>query len=196
MQVRGLVEKSAYRVNALWHNFDMAIPGAHDVTALIITEQHSAGRSVDKKQLQKLLYLVTAAHYAMWGDRAFREPIHAFKAGPVVKPVEISYRTGDGYVIDGPLGGSPDRVDKRRRATVRFVLDHFGGWTADNLERYIKRTPDSPWNEVRGELPRTAPSDVEIPQNLILAWARRNPVVPAHSVADSGSDLDLASLIA
>lgn len=152
---------------------------AHDVAALLITEQLAAGRSIDKMQLQKLLYLVQGAHLDFWGEAAFREKVLAYRNGPVVRDVEATYR--DAVVgaapLDRPLGGRPERLDSRVVETVRTVLRYFGTWTGPNLERFVKRV-DSPWQAVRTDVPAGSSSDVEIPLPSIAEWFGRHGLDP------------------
>lgn len=153
--------------------------GAHDVAALLISEQHSAGRTIDKMQLQKLLYLVQGANLAYWGEAAFRESLRAYANGPVVANVEATYRDAapGRDPLAAPIGGQPERLDADVVESVRSVLRFFGEWTARNLERFVKR-PDSPWREVRGDLPDGEPSNAEIPVDLVAAWFHEHGVAP------------------
>lgn len=152
----------------------------HDIAALIIEEQHAAGRSIDKMQLQKLLYLVQGANLTFWGEPAFREPLLAYRNGPVVSVVEETYRsaTHGRRPLDRPLGGSPSRVSLEVAETVRTVLKHYGTWTATNLERFVKK-PGSPWRASRRGLPLRAASRDEITLPAIAAWFDDNGIDPA-----------------
>jgi uncharacterized phage-associated protein len=120
---------------------------AHDVAALIFEEQDVHGRTVDKMQLQKLLYIVQGAHLEFWGEPAFREDVRAYRNGPVVEAVESTYRTASEGTdpLPGALGGNLEALDADRVDTVRTVLGYFGLWPASGLERYVKRGPDNPW---------------------------------------------------
>ena len=162
---------------------DMAT--VHDVAALIIAQQHEAGRSIDKLQLQKLLYLVQGAHIAQEGTTAFRAPFRAYANGPVVEQVERTYRefTERTSPIPEALGGDPGRVDIAVADTVRLVLHHFGGWTGPNLERFVKK-PMSPWRATRGDLPPGAHSRHEISLREITAWFVTQPLDPNPAKGD------------
>jgi len=152
---------------------------AHDVAALLINEQHAAGRTIDKMQLQKLLYLVQGANLEFWGEPAFRERLLGFRNGPVVREVESTYR--DASVGRDPLalpvGGHPERLNSELVETVRTVLKYFGAWTGSNLERYVKHG-DTPWQLARGRIAEHESSDVEIPLPTIAAWFRTHGVNP------------------
>ncbi|MCU1461395.1 MAG: hypothetical protein JWO37_1470 [Acidimicrobiales bacterium] len=155
---------------------------AHDVAALLIQEQHAAGLSIDKMQLQKYLYLVQGANLEFWAESAFREPLLAYRNGPVVKVVEQTYRDAapGREPISAPRGGDPSGLPFEIVETVRTVLRHFGKWTGPDLESYVKR-PGSPWRTARGALPSWAPSKQEIPIPTIAAWFRKTGVDPAPS---------------
>ena len=122
-------------------------PGAHDVAALIIREQLAAERPIDKMQLQKFLYIVQGAHFTLWDSPAFREPLSAYRNGPVVKNVESSYRVAfpNTWEIDHAIGGDADRVPESVRDSVDMVLDCFGMWTGPELEAFTKQ-PGAPWH--------------------------------------------------
>ena len=152
---------------------------AHDVAAMLISEQQAAGRTIDKMQLQKLLYLVQGANLEFWGEPAFREKLLAYRNGPVVRDVEATYREASAgrAPLERPLGGQPERLDSQVADTLRTVLRYFGTWSGPNLERYVK-VPDSPWRRARSGVPANAASDVEIPVPTIAAWFRRHGVNP------------------
>ena len=144
---------------------------AHDVAALLIDKQLAAGRSIDKLQLQKLLYLVQGSNLVFWGEPAFREPIHAYRKGPVVRVVEETYREAtDAWNIDRPLGGRPDRLSTEVIETVEEVVRRFGTWSGPALEAFTKDS-GSPWVMVRGNLAADEPStQLEIPVTAMDEW--------------------------
>lgn len=155
--------------------------GVHDVASLVITHQANAGEPVDKLQLEKLVAIIQGVHLAFWDEPAFREPVHAYRNGPVVKPLEATYReVAVGRApIERPLGGRPDRLSAEVADTVLTVLRHFGSWPGPALEAYLKK-PGSPWRQVReaAGLPDGAPSDIEIPGESLAAWFRRIGIAP------------------
>lgn len=154
--------------------------GAHDVAAMLISEQTAAGRTIDKMQLQKLLYLVQGANLEFWGEPAFRDPFQAYARGPVVPNVEQTYRSAvEGAApIPAAVGGPVAQLDDDVIETVRTVLRYFGGWTGPDLEGYVKQ-PGSPWRQARGNVPDGEPSRAEIPVRLIAEWFREHGVIPS-----------------
>lgn len=157
---------------------------AHDVAAMLIEEQHAAGRTIDKMQLQKLLYLVQGASVAFWGVLAFREPVLAYEHGPVVADVEASYRQASTAwePLPRPLGGHPERLPAEVVDVVHTVLRHYGEWTGRNLERYVKRA-GTPWRQVWPDLPDQTPSP-EIPLDVIGDWFTSHGIEPAQRNAE------------
>lgn len=163
---------------------------AHDVAALVIIEQAAAGHPPDKLQLEKLLYLVQGAHLELWGEPAFREPVNAWKRGPVVVVVEQTYRD----VVPGmepitqPVGGNPDKLPPEVADTARLVLRYFGRWSGTALEHYTKRA-GTPWQVVRGDLPPTETSNMEIPASEITRWFGQNGLNPSPRMTKADRDL-------
>ncbi|HET9441993.1 MAG TPA: type II toxin-antitoxin system antitoxin SocA domain-containing protein [Acidimicrobiales bacterium] len=133
---------------------------AHDVAAALIERQLEAARPIDKLQLQKLLYLVQGVHSACWGAPAFREPIHAYRNGPVVRVVEETYRNATGGMtpLSDPMGGHPERLPFETADTVETVLRHFGSWTGPNLEAYTKRPGSPGGRSAATSLPASSPT--------------------------------------
>lgn len=150
-----------------------------DVAKALIEEQHAANRSIDKKQLQKLLYLVQGAHLELWDKPAFPDDIKAYRNGPVVGRVEWTYRNEyppGTNVISEPIGGSS--VTSEIADTVRLVLSMFGTWDANELEAYTK-TPGSPWRNIWGDRDARDTGNDPIPVADIAAWFGRNGTNPS-----------------
>ncbi len=153
---------------------------AHDVAAYIINEQHKADRTVDKLQLQKLLYLVLGAYYELWGESAFPNVFRGYANGPVVREVERTYH--DASVGKNPIphaiGRHPEDVSPELGETVALVLDQFGTWEGPNLEKITKR-PGSPWCQARGDLLEGAHGSDPIEREWIVKWFREKDTLPA-----------------
>lgn len=151
----------------------------HDVAAALIERQHAQGRTIDKMQLQKLLYLVQGASIARTAKPAFRAAIRAYKHGPVVREVESTYRDvcANADPIPRVLGGNPAKLEPELSAVVDEVLDVFGTWTAPNLEKHTKDS-GSPWRRARGSTPDGQPSSTEIALKDIVSWFVTHPIDP------------------
>ena len=145
---------------------------AHDVAAAIIERQHAADRTIDKMQLQKLLYLVQGAHIELWSEPAFRDGFQAYPRGPVVAGVEKTYRDAFGHgwePIPNPVGGHPERLEARTVEIVSMVLDRFGSRSAVTLEALTK-ADGSPWSVARGDLAADASSQAVLDPAAIERW--------------------------
>lgn len=166
--------------------------GAHDVAAALILEQNAAGRTIDKLQLQKLLYAVLGVHFELWGEPAFREPMLAYRNGPVVRGVEQTYRDAvpGREPIRQPLGGHPDRVGQDVRDTISIVLARFGDWSGPALERYVK-VEGAPWTTARGDLPPEAEGNNQIDTEEIRAWYRTHGSNPSPAYRAGSAEHEL-----
>jgi uncharacterized phage-associated protein len=161
-----------------------------DVAAFIINEQHDAGRTVDKMQLQKWLYLAQGAHIAWFGDKAFNGEFRAYRKGPVERGVEQTYAkvVADRTPIPRAVGGHPDRLPQSVRDAVGAVLEEFGEWDGTRLESFTK-FDGSPWKVTRGDLPPSAASGRTIPTELLTEWFKRRGVFPAKPLSQDEADL-------
>jgi len=168
----------------------------HDVAAALIGGQTAAGRTIDKMQLQKLLYLVQGGNLARTSRPAFTATIRAYKYGPVVTEVEDTYRSvvSGTSPIERPLGGDPARLDPATVEVVADVLAAFGEFTGPNLEKFTKK-PRSPWHLARPGLDPGAPSRNPIDVNDIADWFAEHPLDPnGSSVYAPTRDVDLDAL--
>ena len=160
---------------------------ALDVAAAIIEAQHRRQNTVDKKQLQKLLYFVQSTHLVLWGERAFDEPLLAYQAGPVERTTEQAYRGAVSHwsqPIPAPLAANP--IPDAVLETIEVVLDRLGSNTADELEAMTK-LPNSPWVEARGSTPPRQPSSAVIPLARIRDWARSRHLGAEGAVLTDGA---------
>lgn len=155
---------------------------AHDVAAMLIRDQHAAGRPLDKLQLQKLLYLVQGANLELWATPAFVGAMRAYRHGPVHPGVERTYRdlAIGSAPIDRAVTGHPDRPGRAVTHSARIVLGHFGSWTAASLQRHIERH-HGPWHEARSGLPDDEHSSAEISLSAMAEWFARHGVDPDTS---------------
>lgn len=127
--------------------------------------------------LQKILYLVQAAHLVWHGTPAFSDDIQAYVYGPVVPWVEYRYRanTRGGTHIDHPVGADVTDLPATVDATIDAVLQEYGDASGTSLARLVKK-PGSPWREARGELPDSEPSRAVLPLASIRDYHRMHGV--------------------
>jgi uncharacterized phage-associated protein len=143
-----------------------------DVAAAVL-ERHPG---LDQMQLHKLLYLIQAASLSWYGEPAFVHEIQAWSFGPVVRGVAGFYKDFGDQPIDHPVTGDSSRLDDRAHWIVEQVVDDFGDLSGPELARLTK-AKDSPWRQVRGDLPDDDPSQIEIPRGLIESFHRVHGVV-------------------
>lgn len=148
---------------------------ARDVAAAII-EQNPG---LDQMQLHKLLYLVQAAHASWFDEPAFDERIEAWKWGPVVRGIAGQYMDFGYRPIDEPVSGDSSAVDERTQWVINRVLKDYRSLSGPDLAT-VTKAPETPWRQVRGDLPETASSDVEIPVRLMAEYHQLHGVLPAE----------------
>ena len=160
---------------------------AFDVAGALIESQHAQNRTIDKLQLQKLLYLVQGTHMVLWGTPAFRENLTAYESGPVVVAVEKSYREAfpNTNLIAYPIPGSFKPLPTETHEVVDSVLAVFGNWSGTRLESHTK-LPGSPWTVVwRGRESRWKPKQSTINGAAIRSWFGSHPIAPEVRVTGS-----------
>lgn len=147
---------------------------AVDVAAAIL----DARPGLDQMQLHKLLYLVQAASLAWFQTPAFDDqPIQAWRLGPVTRLVAGHYKDFGTNPIDHVVSGDRKVVPSRLLWVIARIVDKYGKLSGPVLAA-ITKGPDSPWRRVRGDLPESADSDIEIPRELIAEFHGLNGVVP------------------
>lgn len=151
---------------------------ALDVAAAIL-ERHSPNQEIDQMKLHKLVYFVQAGSLAWFDSPAFDEAIEAWAWGPVTRGVAGYYKDFGKSPIPEPVAGSADGLDERTAWLVERVLTEYGDLTGPVLARLTKG-PGSPWRQVRGDLPDGAPSDQEIPPEVIREFHRSHGVLPSR----------------
>jgi uncharacterized phage-associated protein len=147
---------------------------ALDIAAAII-EEHPG---LTQMQVHKLLYLVQAANLAWFGEPAFTQRIEAWQDGPVVRYVAGHYMEFEWSRIYEPVSGDSDELSPRTRWVVKRIVSDFGDLSGPELASLTKQETDSPWRQVRGDLPADAKSGDEIPLDVIEAFHRLHGVVP------------------
>lgn len=134
---------------------------------------------IDHVKLQKLLYLVQAAHLAWYDSPAFDEPIQAWVYGPVIPRVGGHYKQFGPQPITRATGGSQQYLSTRQLRVVDHVLVDYSDIQSFDLATMLKKE-GMPWVRIREGLAPDEPSDEEIPVTLIRAWHRKHGL-PLHS---------------
>lgn len=155
---------------------DHASASAHQVAAALIAEQHRRGNRVDTIQLQSLLYLVQGVHFVLWSRPAFSDAFFASEWGPAIASVDKAYREQAASQSNIPAPVNAEAVSAEVGETVGVVLDHFGTWSATDLQALTK-DPTSPWREARSNVASTPDSEPVIPFERIARWFASRPLV-------------------
>lgn len=130
---------------------------AADVAAFVRTTLPTA----QGMRLQKLLYYAQA--WSLVWDKAplFREPIEAWKNGPVVAEFWREERAGQ-------KNGDPNALSDAQRATVCAVLEAYGPRSGAWLSSLTHR--ERPWVDARGGLPDSVSCDAEIDPSSMAGY--------------------------
>ena len=124
--------------------------------------------STTPMQLLKYVYLAQAWMLMLHDRRLFRDPIEAWKYGPVVPRV---YHTFKRWHADPIKPSSRDRTrmfsDEQLNA-LGWVEDVYGDWDAFTLSQYTHQ-PHSPWWQVYKDKGEGA----EIPTDLIRDYYKK-----------------------
>ncbi|MCC7491615.1 MAG: DUF4065 domain-containing protein [Fimbriimonadaceae bacterium] len=117
-------------------------------------------------KLQKLVYYAQAWSL-VWDERPlFEEPIQAWANGPVV-PVLFEAHRGQFEVNEWPRGVAAN-LDTTARETIDAVLEHYGGWTAQQLSDLAHS--EDPWREARQGLAPQERGQAEITTAALHAY--------------------------
>jgi uncharacterized phage-associated protein len=161
----------------------------HDVAAALL----SALGPMSAMKLEKLTYYSQAWHLARHGERLFSDQIEAWREGPVVPALYEGHRRA--YTVYEWSAGDGARLSADERATVDWVVEKYGAFTAESLSRMTHN--ESPWRVARAGLSATAPSNRVIDEREMIAYYSRQQTDPdtavelaAASAALEGVQLD------
>jgi uncharacterized phage-associated protein len=112
-------------------------PSALDVAAAILRETGP----IDHMKLEKLLYFAQAWHLAWYDEPLFREPVEAWKWGPMVEEVWQRYKVFGRDPIPAPVIGDPDVVRGRAADLVAVIADTYGRMASPQLSDLTHEDP-------------------------------------------------------
>ncbi|MCX6704535.1 MAG: DUF4065 domain-containing protein [Candidatus Woesebacteria bacterium] len=143
-----------------------------DIAAYIVKLSQDTGEPVTNMKLQKLVYYTYAWYAAEKGEPLFKEPIEAWKYGPVVTSVYEAYKGFGADVIKEPRDGNPDNLDKFTKALIDDVFKVYGGKSAVELVELAHS--EAPWRDTFNP----AHQDTPIPFESIMSFykARKEAV--------------------
>lgn len=156
---------------------------AKDVAAYILEKKGS----LTGYQLQKLLYYCQAWNLVYSGSPLFDDSIEAWKHGPVVTNVahvhQHLYWVNRRHIMDSDSRNVP----LESQCVIDAVLDAYGGYTGDQLERLTHS--EAPWSDAYNGRTgfSSAPISIEAMRSYYAALSAAGPsereghVVPALS---------------
>lgn len=156
----------------------------HDVAAAII--DRLGGMTAMK--LEKLVYYAQGWHLARQGTTLFKDPIQAWREGPVVPALYSGHRRR--YEVSSWAQGDPTRLGPAERDSIAWVTQEYGRFSATQLS--LMTHGELPWRLARGPLPESAPSKEEISVDIMRNFYARQVADPetAVSLASASSALE------
>ncbi len=126
---------------------------ARDVAAMIIDLSLNIGEPITNMKLQKLLYYSYSWYFVKkkGKEKLFKEPIEAWKYGPVVNDVYELYRDNLADVIGESIGGDISLLNTDAVEIIENVFRVYGDKTA--IELMDLSHSEKPWRDsyVEGE---------------------------------------------
>ena len=147
---------------------------ARDIADYLVRIGHSPDSPAESVhvcplRLQKLLYYCQGWHLGLFGRPLFRQPIEAWKDGPVVRSVYRLYAGSFMPIIPATLEvvlTLPESI----QSLIRMVWGEYSRYTPPEL---VRRTHEEPaWKQARGGLPDDAYSDVELSLGTMAEYFR------------------------
>jgi len=137
----------------------------HDVTAYIIDLATKTGEAVTNMKLQKLVYY-SFVWYAVenGGQRLFKDPIFAWKYGPVVIPAYDTYESYGADSIKEIAKGNKDKISAKDKDLIEEVFQVYGNKSAIELLRLTHS--ERPWMDTFDP----SYQKTEIPLDLIVDY--------------------------
>lgn len=148
--------------------------GVDDVAAALIMRTGP----ITTMKLQKLVFYCQAWHLAFTGSPLFLEKIQAWVKGPVVPELHRQHR-GKYKFADWPTG-HPDRLGSVESQTVKWVVEKYGGFSAEALSRMTHQ--EIPWIVARGLAADNEKSSEPISHDQMRAFYSRQRSDPEVAV--------------
>lgn len=115
--------------------------------------------------LQKALYYIQGFYYAFNREFLFSEDCEAWVHGPVYCDVYLKYKDYRFNAIETKTNIDDEAPTTLERSVFDSVVNNLCCYSGKILERFTHN--ESPWLEVRGDLPSNAPSHRVIPKEAI-----------------------------
>ena len=142
---------------------------ARSVANELIRRAHEAERAITPMQVLKLVYYCHAWMLGIYGRPLVRQPIEAWRYGPVVRELYRSIREYGGDPIPLLIDGAPhEDYDSKEQQIIDQVWEQYGPLTGLQLSS-LTHAPDTPWDTTWRKWGR----DAIIPDALIERYYRR-----------------------
>ncbi|MGH3914909.1 MAG: type II toxin-antitoxin system antitoxin SocA domain-containing protein [Pseudonocardiaceae bacterium] len=158
-----------------------------DVAAALLTRTGA----VTTMKLQKLVFYSQAWHLAFTGQPLFPETIQAWARGPVVPDLHRQHRHKY-QVADWPTG-NPDHLGLVETRTVEWVVDKYGGFSAEALSRMTHQ--EVPWIVARAGVADGEHSSEPISHDQMRAFYARQRSEPEVAVAQAIGSAAMEGLV-
>jgi uncharacterized phage-associated protein len=145
---------------------DMPV-SAHDVA----DELRRRLPGVGVVKLHKLLYYGQGWHLTWFGRPLFRERIHAWANGPVVRELWVDEKHERGRPRPRPVDG--DLLE-----TIDYVVDRYGRFSGKELIRFTHN--EDPWRDVSESDDPSVVASPEISHEAMRRWFERDDERVAH----------------
>ena len=159
------------------------VAGVDDVAAALLIQTGP----ITTMKLQKLVFYSQAWHLAFTSSPLFPETIQAWAQGPVVPELHRQHRRK--YEVANWPSGQPDRLDSMERQTVGWVVEKYGGFSAEALSRMTHQ--EVPWIVARGLAADGEKSSEPISHDQMRAFYSRQRSDPEVAVAQAAANAAL-----
>ena len=142
---------------------------ARSVANELIRRAHEAERTITSMQVLKLVYYCHAWMLGIYGRPLIRQPIEAWRYGPVVRELYRSIRDYGGDPIPLLIDGAPDTdYDSEEQRIIDQVWEQYGQLTGLQLSS-LTHAAGTPWDITWRKWGR----DAIVPNALIERYYRR-----------------------
>jgi uncharacterized phage-associated protein len=138
-------------------------------------------------KLEKLVYYAQVWHLARHGVPLFTEEIQAWRQGPVVPALYAQHRGQ--FTVQAWSSGDARGLSAEQAATVAWVVEKYGGFTAESLSRMTHS--EAPWRVARVGLGPGEPSRAPIDHRQMAAFYGRQQADPETAVQHAVASADL-----
>lgn len=148
---------------------------ARDIARELVRVGHSSDCPaesvyVSPLRLQKLLYYCQGWYLGLLGSPLFRQPVEAWKYGPVVDDVYRQFAGRREPILPDQAGEPSEPLPEHVRALVRMVWQEYAKYTPGEL---VDQTHAEPaWADARAGLPADAHSSAELSHDTMRAFFR------------------------